>query len=144
MHYTVLQAKIWMRAQLDTTILVHENRQTKSIMAFGQVKPIWKQMQELKWIISLLGFGDTSRLCTVYRKSTVWLKASSTSLPSLWFRKRPETTLNYELCKETCAKINHHLRLLFWKTDCGRQSWCMGFENWKKTSLGELYQKGLK
>lgn len=97
MYYRVVQAKIWTRTQLDTTVAVHKTKQTESIMAFGQGKPIWKQMQELKWIISLWGSGNTNRFCTAYRKSTVWLKASSTSLASPWYRKRPETTLNDEL-----------------------------------------------
>lgn len=73
-------------------------KQTELIIAFGQGNPIWKQMQELKWIILLLGFGTTSRLCTAYTKGTVWLNVSPTSVPSLWCRKRPETALNNELC----------------------------------------------
>lgn len=80
----------------------------ESIIAFGQGKPIWKHMQEVKWFISLLRFSNTSRLCTAYKKSTVGLNASSTTVPSLWCRKRSQTTSNDKLCKETCANINHH------------------------------------
>lgn len=93
-----------------------------STMAFGQAKPVWKKMQKHKCVISVSGLCNTSRPSTAYRENTVWLKASSTSLPSLWCRKRSETTLKGDVYKWACSKINHHLGLLLWKTVCKRQS----------------------
>lgn len=47
----------------------------------------------------------------------------------IWHRERPKTTLSDEVCKESCVKVNHHLWLLLWKTDCGKWSQGVGFEN---------------